>query len=146
MRELWQTGYMHNRVRMVTASFLVKNLNIHWRMGQNWFGDCLVDADIASNSTNWQWVAGCGVNAAPYFRVFNPVIQGEKFDQEGSYTRKFVPELKNLPSKYLFKPWMAPEQILKSACVILGENYPFPIVDLSYSREQALKAYKNLFN
>lgn len=144
MRELWQTGYMHNRVRMIVASFLVKNLMIHWHYGRDWFWDCLVDADLANNSASWQWVAGCGLDAAPYFRIFNPIIQGEKFDSDGQYTRKFIPELKNLPSKYLFKPWEAPEKILKDAGVILGQNYPKPIVDLKNSRERALAAYKSL--
>jgi deoxyribodipyrimidine photo-lyase len=144
MRELWQTGYMHNRVRMVVASFLVKNLMIHWHYGRDWFWDCLIDADLANNSASWQWVAGCGVDAAPYFRIFNPVIQGEKFDSNGDYTRKYVPELKNLPNKYLFKPWEAPKKILKDAGVTLGQNYPKPIIDLAISRSRALEAYKKL--
>jgi deoxyribodipyrimidine photo-lyase len=144
MRELWQTGYMHNRVRMTVASFLVKNLMIHWHYGRDWFWDCLVDADLANNSASWQWVAGCGVDAAPYFRIFNPTTQGEKFDSEGKYTRKFVPELAKLPNKYLFKPWEAPKKILKDAGVILGINYPKPVVDLQESRKRALSAYKSL--
>ena len=144
MRQLWETGYMHNRVRMVTASFLVKNLNIHWHKGRDWFWDCLVDADLASNNASWQWVAGCGADAAPYYRIFNPVLQGEKFDQDGLYTRKYVPALKNLPTKYLHKPWTAPEHILVAAGVILGETYPHPIVDLAASRNKALAAYKTL--
>jgi deoxyribodipyrimidine photo-lyase len=144
MRELWETGYMHNRVRMMVASFLVKNLMIHWHHGRDWFWDCLVDADLANNSASWQWVAGCGVDAAPYFRIFNPILQGEKFDKAGDYTRKFVPELQKLPSKYLFKPWEAPENILKAAGIILGENYPRPIIDLTVSRKMALFAYQSL--
>lgn len=144
MRELYETGYMHNRVRMVVASFLVKNLMIHWHSGRDWFWDCLVDADLANNSTNWQWVAGCGVDAAPYFRIFNPITQGEKFDPNGIYTRKFVPELRLLPDKYLFKPWTAPQKVLKASGVVLGKNYPKPIVDLLASRSRALEAYKNL--
>lgn len=144
MRQLWKTGYMHNRVRMVVASFLVKNLNIHWHKGRDWFWNCLVDADLANNSASWQWVAGSGADAAPYFRIFNPITQGEKFDKNGDYTRKFAPELKNLPDKYLFKPWAAPESILKSAGVIMGETYPYPIVDLAMSRNKALAYYKNL--
>lgn len=144
MRELWQTGYMHNRVRMIVASFLVKNLMIHWHYGRDWFWDCLVDADLANNSASWQWVAGCGADAAPYFRIFNPVLQGEKFDGDGSYTKQFVPELKLLPNKYLFKPWDAPEKILKDAGIILGVNYPKPIVDLKISRERALLEHKLL--
>lgn len=144
MRELWQTGYIHNRVRMIVGSFLVKNLLLHWNHGERWFWDCLLDADLANNSASWQWIAGCGADAAPYFRIFNPIIQGEKFDKNGDYTRRFVPELKNLPDKYLFKPWAAPEDILKSADIVLGENYPNPIVDLSASRNNALEAYKQL--
>jgi deoxyribodipyrimidine photo-lyase len=144
MRELWQTGYMHNRVRMIVASFLVKNLLLHWHYGRDWFWDCLIDADLANNSASWQWVAGCGVDAAPYFRIFNPISQGEKFDSQGEYTRKFVPELKNLADKYLFKPWAAPTTVLKVAGIILGDTYPYPIVDLAVSRQQALAAYKSL--
>ncbi len=144
MRQLWQTGYMHNRVRMIVASFLVKNLNIHWHQGRDWFWDCLVDADLANNSASWQWVAGCGVDAAPYFRIFNPISQGEKFDSNGDYTRKFVPELKNMPNKYLFKPWDAPDDVLKTAGVVLGKTYPRPIVDLAASRKKALERNNNL--
>lgn len=141
MRELWKTGVMHNRVRMITASFLVKNLRIHWRWGARWFWDCLVDADLASNSASWQWVAGCGTDASPYFRIFNPVTQGEKFDADGAYTRHFLPELKNLPNKYLFRPWEAPPEVLKKANITLGKDYPLPIVDIKESRLQALEAY-----
>lgn len=147
MRELWQTGYMHNRVRMISASFLVKNLLIDWRLGARWFWDCLVDADLASNSASWQWVAGCGTDAAPYFRIFNPVTQGEKFDPDGTYTRRYLPELKDLPNKYLFRPWEAPPAVLKKANIILDETYPSPIVDIKASRQKALEAYaisKNL--
>lgn len=144
MRELWQTGHMHNRVRMVVASFLVKNLNVHWRLGMDWFWDCLVDADLSNNSASWQWVAGSGVDAAPYFRIFNPITQGEKFDANGDYTKKFVPELKDIPNKYLFKPWAAPASVLKSAGVILGVTYPMPIVDVAVSRKNALQRYHNL--
>ena len=141
MRELWQTGYMHNRLRMVVGSFLVKNLLINWREGENWFWDCLVDADLASNSAGWQWVAGSGADAAPYFRIFNPVTQGLKFDPEGEYTKKYVPELKLLPNKFLFSPWEAPKEILEKAGIELGKDYPEPIVDLKYSRELALEAF-----
>lgn len=144
MRELWQTGYMHNRVRMIVASFLVKNLLVHWHHGENWFWDCLVDADLANNSASWQWVAGSGADAAPYFRIFNPITQGEKFDTEGHYTKKFVPELKNLPKKYLFKPWEAPEKLLKEANIILGKNYPKPIINLEQSRHLALQSYQSI--
>ena len=144
MRELWQTGYMHNRMRMVTGSFLVKNLRLHWHHGEAWFWDCLVDADHASNSASWQWIAGCGADAAPYFRVFNPVTQGEKFDKDGSYTRRFVPELAALPDKYLFAPWTAPQAILDMAGIRLGDTYPRPVVDLKQSREAALAAFSRL--
>jgi len=145
MRELWQTGYMHNRVRMVVASFLVKNLLLHWHHGEDWFWDCLLDADLANNSASWQWVAGSGVDAAPYFRIFNPVTQGEKFDPDGHYTRHFVPELNKLPNKFLFKPWEASDDILRAAGVILGQTYPRPIVNLQHSRNQAIQAYKSTF-
>jgi len=141
MRELWQTGYMHNRVRMVTASFLIKNLLVDWRLGASWFWDCLVDADLASNSASWQWVAGCGTDASPYFRVFNPVTQGEKFDSKGEYTKRFLPELKDLPDKYLYRPWEAPPEVLRKANITLGETYPHPIVQIKESRLRALDAY-----
>ena len=144
MRELWQTGFMHNRVRMIVGSFLVKNLRIHWHEGEKWFWDCLVDADMASNSASWQWIAGCGADAAPYFRIFNPVTQGQKFDADGDYTRHYVPELKDLPNKYLFNPWEAPELILSAAGITLGETYPTPIVDLKASRNAALAAFRSL--
>ncbi|MBK9777768.1 MAG: deoxyribodipyrimidine photo-lyase [bacterium] len=141
MRELWQTGWMHNRVRMVTGSFLVKNLLLHWHHGEAWFRDCLVDADLAANSASWQWVAGCGADAAPYFRIFNPVLQGRRFDPDGAYTRRFVPELAGLPDRWLFAPWEAPAAVLQAAGVTLGENYPRPVVDLAVSRQRALAAY-----
>jgi deoxyribodipyrimidine photo-lyase len=144
MRELWQTGYMHNRVRMIVGSFLVKNLLIDWRKGEEWFFDCLVDANLASNCASWQWVAGSGADAAPYFRIFNPVLQGEKFDSTGQYTRHFIPELKNIPDKYLFTPWLASKDILKQANIELGKNYPLPIIDLEKSRNLALLAFKSL--
>lgn len=144
MRELWQTGFMHNRVRMITASFLVKNLLQDWRAGAHWFWDCLVDADLASNSASWQWVAGCGTDASPYFRIFNPVTQGQKFDPNGDYIRRFVPELRHLPDTYLHQPWLAPTAVLAEANVRLGETYPAPMVDLKTSRERALAAYAEL--
>lgn len=144
MRELWQTGYMHNRVRMIVGSFLVKNLLLDWRLGAQWFWDCLLDADLANNSASWQWVAGCGADAAPYFRIFNPVTQGQKFDPNGAYTRKYIPELARMPDKYLFNPWEAPDLILKHAGVTLGKTYPNPVVDLKSSRERALYAYQNM--
>ena len=144
MRQLWKTGYMHNRVRMVTGSYLVKNLMLDWRQGEKWFWDTLVDADLANNSASWQWIAGCGADAAPYFRIFNPILQGEKFDPDGVYVRKYVPELKNLSSKYIHKPWEAPPEILSEADVRLGDNYPKPMVDLKESRDRALEAFKAL--
>lgn len=144
MRELWQTGFMHNRVRMIVGSFLVKNLLLHWQHGERWFWNTLVDADLANNSASWQWIAGCGADAAPYFRVFNPVTQGEKFDPNGDYVRRYLPELARLPTQYLFCPWLAPAQTLQEAKVVLGENYPYPIVDLKASRELALAAFASL--
>ncbi len=144
MRELYQTGYMHNRVRMVVGSFLVKNLLLHWHHGEAWFWDCLFDADLANNSASWQWVAGCGADASPYFRIFNPITQGERFDKSGDYTRRFCPELKDLPDKYLFKPWDAPEDVLEKAGIVLGKDYPKPIVDVKASRERALEAFQSL--
>ena len=142
MRELWQTGYMHNRVRMVTASFLVKNLLTHWHQGQRWFWDCLVDADLANNAASWQWIAGCGADAAPYFRVFNPVAQSEKFDADAAYLRRYLPELASLPARYIHAPFAAPDSVLRAAGVKPGENYPLPVVDLKTSREMALAAFK----
>tara|TARA_Y100000589_G_scaffold331306_1_gene384252 strand:- start:1048 stop:2469 length:1422 start_codon:yes stop_codon:yes gene_type:complete len=144
MRELWETGYMHNRVRMIVGSFLVKNLLIHWKKGERWFWDCLFDADVASNSSSWQWVAGTGADAAPYFRIFNPVTQGQKFDPDGEYTKKYVPELTKLPLKYLFNPWDCPENISKEIEFEIGKNYPNPIVNLKESREKALKVFASL--
>ncbi|NRA73467.1 MAG: deoxyribodipyrimidine photo-lyase [Rickettsiales bacterium] len=144
MRELLQTGYMHNRVRMVVGSFLVKNLLLHWHHGEKWFWQHLVDADLANNSASWQWVAGCGADAAPFFRIFNPILQGNKFDPKGEYTRKYVPELKTLPDKYLFAPWEAPDDILDKSKIKLGIDYPYPIVDIKESREKALAAYEIL--
>ena len=144
MRELWLTGAMHNRVRMVVGSFLVKNLLLHWHHGERWFWDCLVDADLASNSASWQWIAGCGADAAPYFRIFNPVTQGQKFDPDGEYIRQYIPELKVLPNKYLFSPWEAPKEELDKAGIVLGQDYPNPIIDLKLSRQNALNAFKSL--
>lgn len=144
MRELWQTGYLHNRVRMIVASFLVKNLLIHWHRGADWFWDCLLDADLANNSASWQWVAGCGADAAPYFRIFNPVTQGIKFDPQGHYVRRYVPELASLPDKYLHDPSNAPAQVLQDAGIKLGYTYPHAMVDLKASRQRALDAFKTL--
>ena len=144
MKELWETGYMHNRVRMIVGSFLVKNLLSHWNYGRDWFNDCLVDADLANNTASWQWVAGTGADAAPYFRIFNPVKQGQDFDADGEYTKKYLPQLSLLPQKYFFNPWEAPENILHDAGIKLGDNYPHPIVDLKASRERALSAFSKI--
>jgi len=144
MRQLWHTGGMHNRVRMIVASFLTKHLLIHWRNGEAWFWDTLVDADPASNSASWQWTAGSGADAAPYFRIFNPITQGEKFDETGDYVRKWCPELARLPRKFLYQPWAADQHILSAAGVSLGETYPAPIVDHKFGRERALAAYETL--
>jgi deoxyribodipyrimidine photo-lyase len=141
MRELWHTGWMHNRVRMIVASLLTKNLLIPWQEGARWFWDTLVDADLASNSMGWQWTAGCGADAAPYFRIFNPILQGERFDPKGEYVRRWVPELSALPSRFIHKPWEAGENELADLVVKLGKDYPYPIVDLKASRERALKAF-----
>lgn len=142
MRELWQTGTMHNRVRMLVASFLVKNLLVDWREGAAWFWDCLFDADLASNSASWQWCAGCGADAAPYFRIFNPVLQSEKFDPNGEYLSWYCPELVKLPTRFIHKPWLASDAVLLEAGITLGVDYPFPIVDLKLTRERALDWYK----
>lgn len=144
MRELWETGYMHNRVRMLTASLLAKNLLIDWRRGEAWFWDCLVDADVASNPGNWQWVAGSGLDASPYFRIFNPVTQGERFDPDGAYVRRWVPELARLPDQHIHEPDAAPPLVLAAAGITLDRTYPMPIVDLKSSRERALAAFKAL--
>ncbi len=144
MRELWQTGWMHNRVRMVTASFLIKHLLIDWREGERWFWDTLVDACPANNPAGWQWVAGSGADASPYYRIFNPIIQGEKFDTNGDYVRQFVPELKDMPAQFIHRPWEAPQMVLKTAGVTLGKTYPMPIVDHATARDRALAAYTSL--
>ncbi len=144
MRELWQTGFMHNRCRMIVASFLTKNLLIHWHAGRDWFWNCLLDADVANNSASWQWVAGSGADAAPYFRIFNPVLQGERFDPDGEYTLTYCPELRKLPKKYLFKPWEAPKEVLQQANIELGVNYPKPIVNITDSRKKALASYEQI--
>lgn len=142
MRELWRTGVMHNRVRMVVASFLIKHLLLDWRDGEQWFWDTLVDADPGSNPANWQWVAGSGADAAPYFRVFNPVLQGQKFDPDGTYVSRWVPELAKLPPDVIHQPWQATSIELASAGITLGKTYPAPIVDHKAARERALTAYR----
>lgn len=144
MRELWATGWMHNRVRMVVASFLVKNLLLPWQQGARWFWDTLVDADLANNTLGWQWTAGCGADAAPFFRIFNPVSQGRKFDPEGNYVRRWVPELARLPGAWIHHPWQAPPAALAAAGVELGRTYPRPILSHLVSRELALEAYQSI--
>lgn len=144
MRQLWHTGWMHNRVRMVVGSFLVKHLLVPWQDGAAWFWDCLVDADLASNSASWQWIAGCGADAAPYFRIFNPVKQGQTFDARGDYVRRWVPELSELPPEHIHCPWSAPADVLRQAGVRLGETYPKPLVDHAAARAGALDAYQTV--
>ena len=144
MRELWTTGWMHNRVRMIVASFLIKDLLIDWQTGEKWFWDTLVDADLASNAASWQWVAGCGADATPYFRVFNPTIQGTKFDPDGSYVRRWLPEVSRLPDRLIHAPWTAKPIELADAGIELGRDYPAPIVDHSIARNRALEKYKLL--
>jgi deoxyribodipyrimidine photo-lyase len=144
MRQLWRTGWMHNRVRMVTASFLVKHLLVDWRIGEAWFWDTLVDADPANNAFSWQWISGSGPDSAPFHRIFNPVLQGEKFDPGGEYVRAFVPELSRMPASSIHKPWEASAAILRSAQVSLGETYPAPVVRHEHARERALNAFRAL--
>jgi deoxyribodipyrimidine photo-lyase len=144
MRQLWRTGWMHNRVRMICASFLIKHLMLDWRLGEDWFWDTLVDADPANNAASWQWVAGSGADAAPYFRVFNPILQGEKFDPDGAYVRNWVPEITALPNDFIHKPWTASPLELAAAGVTLGKTYPAPIVEHSEARERALRAFQTL--
>jgi len=144
MRELWHTGWMHNRVRMIVASLLTKNLFLHWRHGARWFWDTLVDADLASNTLGWQWTAGCGADAAPYYRIFNPVLQGERFDPGGDYVRRWIPELAHLPASDIHAPWAAKPAVLAAAGVTLGDSYPRPIVDLKESRDAALARFAAL--
>jgi deoxyribodipyrimidine photo-lyase len=143
MRQLWHIGWMHNRVRMIVASWLTKNLLIHWQLGEAWFWDTLVDADPASNVLGWQWTAGCGADAAPYYRIFNPVLQGRKFDPEGTYVRQWVPELAHLPSEYIHAPWEAPPDLLEQAGVVLGHTYPYPQESLEQSRQRALELFEH---
>ena len=144
MRQLWQTGWMHNRVRMIAASLLVKHLLLPWQDGEAWFWDTLVDADLASNAASWQWVAGCGADAAPFFRIFNPVLQGQRFDPDGAYVRRFLPELAALPDRWLHAPWTAPATVLAQAGVRIGLSTPAPIIDLAAGRARALAAFASL--
>ncbi|HNV85399.1 MAG TPA: deoxyribodipyrimidine photo-lyase [Candidatus Omnitrophota bacterium] len=144
MRELWETGWMHNRVRMIAGSFLVKDLLISWTEGARWFWDTLVDADLANNTLGWQWVAGCGADAAPYFRIFNPVLQGERFDPFGKYIRRWVPELSKLPDAWIHKPWQAPAEVLEAAGVEPGKTYPRPIADHAVARQRALAVFSRI--
>jgi deoxyribodipyrimidine photo-lyase len=144
MRQLWSTGWMHNRARLVVASFLVKHLIIPWQDGAAWFLDTLVDADLANNTMGWQWTAGCGVDAAPYFRVFNPILQGGKFDPDGTYVRQWIPELRQMPAEWIHKPWEAPPLVLAAAGVHLGSTYPRPIVDHAEARAAALRAFDEM--
>ncbi len=144
MRELYETGWMHNRVRMIAASFLVKHLRIHWMEGEKYFRNTLLDFNIANNVAGWQWVAGTGADAAPYFRIFNPILQGEKFDANGNYIKKWCPELNNLPNEFLHKPWEMPEELQKEKNIIIGKTYPFPIVKHKEARNSALKAFQDL--
>ena len=144
MRELWRTGWMHNRVRMIAASFLVKDLLLPWTCGTRWFWDTLVDADLASNTLGWQWIAGCGADAAPFFRVFNPVTQGARFDPAGIYVRRWIPELALLPDRWIHQPWAAPAEVLHAAGISLGVSYPRPLVDHDSARQSALSAFASL--
>ncbi len=143
MRELWQSGWMHNRVRMIVASFLTKHLRLPWQQGAAWFWDTLVDADLANNTLGWQWTAGCGADAAPYFRIFNPVLQGRKFDPQGDYVRRWVPELAALPANAIHEPWNKPAAV-QAAQLSLGRDYPLPMVDLAEERKAALAAFETL--
>ncbi|MBY0356704.1 MAG: DNA photolyase family protein [Candidatus Obscuribacterales bacterium] len=144
MAELWATGWMHNRVRMIVASFLVKDLLLPWQEGAKWFFDTLVDADLANNTFGWQWSAGCGADAAPYFRIFNPILQSQKFDPAGAYIRTWIPQLAALPNKWIHSPWLAPPLELAAAGVELGKNYPAPLVDHKLARQKALAAYQSI--
>jgi len=144
MRQMAATGWMHNRARMITASFLVKHLMIDWREGERWFIQNLIDGDLASNNGGWQWVAGTGTDAAPYFRIFSPILQGKKFDQNGGYIRRWVPELTNVPSQWIHTPWEMPAEVQRETGVIIGRDYPAPMVDHAFARARALKAYQAL--
>lgn len=142
MRQLWQTGWMHNRVRMIVGSLLVKHLLGHWLEGARWFWDTLVDADLANNTFGWQWIAGCGADAAPYFRIFNPILQGERFDPDGTYVKTFLPELDKVPTKFIHRPWALGDLDLASCGVKLGQNYPRPVIEHTFGRARALEAFQ----
>ena len=144
MRELWKTGWMHNRVRMVVASFLTKDLLVPWQRGAAWFWDTLVDADLANNTQGWQWTAGCGADAAPYFRIFNPISQGERYDAKAAYIRRWVPEIAALPDRWIHRPWEAPTEELREAGIDLDTTYPSPIIDHAEARDRALAAYDQI--
>ena len=144
MRQMYETGWMHNRIRMVVGSFLVKHLRINWKEGEKYFRNCLLDFNEANNVAQWQWVAGCGADAAPYFRIFNPILQGEKFDKNGDYVKKWVPELKNYPLKYIHKPWELDLKFQESINIIIGRDYPKPIVIHEDARKKALNAFQSL--
>lgn len=144
MRQLWSEGYVHNRARMIAASFLIKHLLVDWRVGEAWYWDTLVDADLANNAASWQWVAGSGADAAPFFRIFNPVTQGETYDPDGAYVRRWLPELAGLPNAFIHKPWTAPYEVLNRAGVRMGQTYPLPIVDHAKARVRALAAYETI--
>jgi deoxyribodipyrimidine photo-lyase len=144
LRELWHTGWMHNRVRMIVASLLTKNLGVHWAQGLRWFHDTLVDADLANNVLGWQWVAGCGADASPYYRIFNPVLQTERYDPDRAYVRRWIPEIARLPNDWIHRPWEAPEAVLSAAGVRLGTTYPAPVVEFRGSRERALAQWARL--
>ena len=144
MRELYETGWMHNRVRMIVGSFLVKHLRINWTEGEKHFRNCLLDFNVANNVAQWQWVAGCGADAAPYFRIFNPILQGEKFDKEGKYVRRWVPEIKKVPNKFIHKPWEMAKEMQTSLNILIGTHYPMPIVEHTKARELALKAFSQI--
>ena len=144
MRELYETGWMHNRIRMVVGSFLVKHLRINWKEGEKYFRNCLLDFNEANNVAQWQWVAGCGADAAPYFRIFNPILQGEKFDKQGEYVKRWVPELEKVPSKFIHKPWEMEIKYQEAINTVIGSDYPMPIVIHEKARNDALNAFQSI--
>jgi deoxyribodipyrimidine photo-lyase len=146
MRQLQQTGWIHNRARMVAASFLVKDLLIDWRWGERWFMECLVDGDPAANNGGWQWTAGVGTDAAPYFRIFNPTIQGKRHDPHGTFVRRWVPELDGVPERHIHAPWQMAEAMQRDSACVVGQDYPGPIIDHRWARERTMRAYKSSQN